>query len=319
MGLKPGSLIKANGEWLRENDYIQSASRLFFAVQQNNGEFCVYRGSGPEDRHGKLWGTGATSSGGEFFAAQQGDGNFCVYKGTGPAVNRGFVWGSMKTGPAGDYFAILQDDGNFCVYKGTGPSDNRGFVWASMKTDLLSDFQIDRIDYHVARAQVLKSGSVGLYRQTVTNHTTSPQTSTIAGSETVTETSGWSDSLAISVGVKTSFKCGIPFFAEGKVEISAQATNTYTWNGSESKAKAWSWSTPVTVPPGGVSSVIVTATMSTIAVPYTATGTAVFKSGEKVAGQITGLYTGDNSHDLTVTFAHLDPVSGHVHVDNADQ
>jgi hypothetical protein len=318
MGLKPGSLIRAN-EYLKVNDYIQSASRMFFAIQQSDGNFCVYHGSGPQDQQSWLWGTQATGPGGEYFAAQQRDGNFCVYRGADPAHQGNFLWGSMATGPEGDYFAALQDDGNFCVYKGTGPGDNRGFVWASMKTDLISDFQISKIDYDVAHAEVLQSGPAELYRQTVTNRTTSAQTSTVSGSETVTETSGWSDSLGFKVGVKTSFETGIPFVAEGKVEVSAEVSNTYTWNGSQSTAKTWAFSTPVTVPPGGVSSVIITATMSTIAVPYTATGTAVFKSGAKVAGQITGLYTGTNSHDLTVTFASLNPASDRVLVDSAAQ
>jgi hypothetical protein len=188
-----------------------------------------------------------------------------------------------------------------------------------MKTDLISDFEISKIDYDVANAQVLQSGPAELYRQTVTNRTTQAQTSTISGSETVTETSGWSDSLSIKVGVKTSFKTGVPIIAEGKVEVSAEISNTYTWSGSESRSKTWSFSSPVTVPPGGVSTVLVTATMSTIAVPYTATGMAVFKSGERVAGQITGVYTGTNSHDLTVTFVKLNQASGRVLVDSVPQ
>jgi hypothetical protein len=318
MGLKPGSCIRTN-DYLKVGDYIQSPSHMFFAIQQSDGNFCVYHGPGPQDQHGWLWGTQVTGPGGEFFAVQQGDGNFCVYRGADLAHQQSALWCSMATGPGGDYFAILQDDGNFCVYKGTGPGDNRGFVWASMKTDLISDFQISKIDYDVAHAAVLQSGPAELYRQTVTNRTTSAQTSTVSGSETVTETSGWSDSLGFKVGVKTSFETGIPFVAEGKVEVSAEVSNTYTWNGSQSTAKTWAFSTPVTVPPGGVSSVIITATMSTIAVPYTATGTAVFKSGAKVAGQITGLYTGTNSHDLTVTFASLNPASDRVLVDSAAQ
>jgi hypothetical protein len=309
--------MKAN-DYLKVNDYIQSSSRMFFAIQQGDGNFCVYHGSGPEDQHGWLWGTQATSAGGQFHAVVQRDANFCTYPGSDPPAQHRPIWCSMATGPEGDYFGILQDDGNFCVYKGTGPGDNRGFVWASNATDSISDFEIRSIDYDVTHAQVLKAGPAELYRQTVTNRTTSAQSSTIAGSETVTETSGWSDSLAIKVGVKTSFKCGIPLIADGKVEVSAEVSNTYTWSGSESRAKTWSFSTPVTVPPGGVSTVIVSATLSTIAVPYTARGTAVFRSGEKVDGQITGLYTGTNSHDLTVTFASLDP-SGQMRVDSVPQ
>ena len=54
--------------------------------------------------------------------------------------------------------------------------------------------------------------------------------------------------------------------------------------------------------------------MSTIAVPYTLTGTFVFKSGARMPGTMRGLYTGTNSHDLTVTYATLTPGSNLVSV-----
>jgi hypothetical protein len=63
-----------------------------------------------------------------------------------------------------------------------------------------------------------------------------------------------------------------------------------------------------------MASVIVSTTLSTIAVPYTLTGTFVFKSGTRMPGTVTGLYTGSNSHDLTVTYATLDPTSGQLAV-----
>lgn len=239
MGLKSGSIIKT-GEYLKVNDYIASPSDLFFAIQQG--------------------------------------------------------------------------DGNFCVYRGTGPADNQGFMWASMVTDPISDFQISHIDYDVANAQILESGPAELTSETVTNQTTVSQTSTVAGSETVTETSGWSNSLAISVGVKSTFECSIPFVGGAKIEVSAQVTDTYTWNGSNSRSKTWSWSTPVTVPPGGVTTAIIAATVSTIAVPYTLSGTAVFKSGVKMPAQLKGVYTGTNSHNVTVKFVSLGPSTGELTV-----
>jgi hypothetical protein len=74
-----------------------------------------------------------TSDNGKFIAVVQEDGNFCVYNGTGP--DDPSRWCSMATAPKGDFFAILQpEDGNFCVYKGTGPNDNQGYVWGTQAT-----------------------------------------------------------------------------------------------------------------------------------------------------------------------------------------
>lgn len=303
-----GSFL-TTGQLLTTSDYLVSTNGLFFAIIQSDGNFCVYRGSGPGDNHGYLWGTQQLADGGQFFAIVQADGNFAVYKGTGPSDNRGYVWSLAKTAPGGQFFAVMQNDGNFCLYKGTGPADNHGFVWGTMAIDPVEDMQIASVEYDVAAAKVLQSGPAELYRQTVRNNTTQAQTSSITGSATVSETSGWSDSLAVKVGVSTSFKTGVPFIAEGKIQVSLEVTNTYTWNGSTTTTKTWGFNTPVNVPPHTVIVGLVSATLSTIAVPYTLHGIFLLKSGAKIPGVVSGIYTGTNSHDLTVTFVQQDPVS----------
>jgi hypothetical protein len=63
----------------------------------------------------------------------QGDGNFCVYRGTGPTANRGFCWStntySKGTAP---FAAVLGTDGNFQV----GGSFQNGQVTATWKTTM---------------------------------------------------------------------------------------------------------------------------------------------------------------------------------------
>jgi hypothetical protein len=75
----------------------------------------------------------------DHFAIMQGDGNFCVYKGTGPGDNKGYVWCSGKAPGKGQYFATMQGDANFCVYRGSGPADNKGLVWCTMSNRGTSD------------------------------------------------------------------------------------------------------------------------------------------------------------------------------------
>ena len=303
-----GTFITLN-QILATNDYLVSNNRAFFAIMQGDGNLCVYRGAGPAAQKGFLWGAlNHSQPAGNYYTIMQGDGNLCVYKGT-PDARQGFVWGSLKQGqPEQAYFAILQDDGNLCVYKGT-PDNNQGFVWASMALDPVVDIEISAIDYDVASAKIIKTTPADLYRQSVVNNTTQTQTSSISGSESVTETSGWSDSLAVKVGVSTSFKTGIPFIAEGKITVSLDVTNTYTWNGSTSRTKTWSFNTPVSVPANTTYVALIAATVTTISVPYTMTGTLILKSGARVPGIINGLYTGSNSHDLTVTYIKQDPVT----------
>jgi hypothetical protein len=125
------SMLKA-GEFLKTNEYLVSAQKGFFAIVQGDGNFCVYRGSGPRDNKGFAYCSQSAQGAGAYFATMQADGNFCVYRGTGPGDNKGFVNCTGSASGAGQYFAIMQDDGNFAVYRGTGPGDNKGRVWDSM-------------------------------------------------------------------------------------------------------------------------------------------------------------------------------------------
>lgn len=70
------------------------------------------------------------SSNKEYFAIMQGDGNFVIYKGSGPNNNKGVVWDTSTVGE--ESYAIMQSDGNFVIYKGSGPDNNKGDVWATM-------------------------------------------------------------------------------------------------------------------------------------------------------------------------------------------
>jgi hypothetical protein len=297
-----GTYLRTN-EYLGTDDYLVAANGLFFAIMQADGNFCVYRGSGPADNRGWLWGsqvTDATTT--SFFAIAQADGNFCVYRGTGPADNRGWLWGSQVTATADAFFAIVQDDGNFCVYKGQDPAHNQGYVWGTQATDPVVDVEISSITYDFTNVVRVHDGISTLYRQAVTNQTAQPQTSFITGSEAVTETSGWASSFAVKAGASTTFKGGVPLVGEASVTLSVDLTYTYTWNGSVSRARTWGFNTPVTVPPHSAANCLVAVGTSTISVPYTLTGTFILKSGARIPGSLRGTYTGTNSHDLEVTF-----------------
>jgi hypothetical protein len=135
---RKAALLSA-GQFLGTGRYLLADNGAFFAVMQDDGNLCVYKGS-PADKKAFVWGSaqvgGYQTAGGSYFAAMQDDGNLCVYKGS-PADNKGFLWGSVQDGgyqtAGGSYFAVMQDDGNLCVYKGS-PADNKNFVWGSVQS-----------------------------------------------------------------------------------------------------------------------------------------------------------------------------------------
>ncbi len=54
---------------------------------------------------------------------------------------------------------------------------------------------------------------------------------------TVSETKEWGNSTSVELGVKTEVKSGVPFLAEGKVEISATVNNTFNFGQSSTVEK----------------------------------------------------------------------------------
>lgn len=119
-------------QMIKTGDMLVSANHKYYAIMQNDGNFVVYKGSGPDHRERFIWGTSTTATGGTFFALMQGDGNLVVYKGASLQDAQGVMWESKQNQPGyHPYFAIMQDDGNFAIYKGKSLEDQTGLVWCS--------------------------------------------------------------------------------------------------------------------------------------------------------------------------------------------
>jgi hypothetical protein len=66
-----------------------------------------------------------------YFAIMQSDGNFCVYRGTGPADNHGHCWSTNTYGKGSQpYAAMLHTDGNFHV-GGSYQSGTMTVLWTT--------------------------------------------------------------------------------------------------------------------------------------------------------------------------------------------
>ena len=70
----------------------------------------------------------------QFYLTMQQDGNLVVYRGSGPNDNRGFVWGSVQDGGytprIGDYILVVDDNGTIgvCHYNNSEACD---YIWSS--------------------------------------------------------------------------------------------------------------------------------------------------------------------------------------------
>jgi hypothetical protein len=292
MALRQGNVLLP-GQILSSGDWMQSASGFYFLILQSDGNLITGRGPGPSDPNGVLWATDKYGPQSNFYLKVQTDGNFIVARGTGPGDDHGAWWATNKYGPPDDFFAIIQDDGNLVVYRGT-PTNVRGVWWATNQYDPIARFQPAQLNYDLANAQILSDTPMELDTETQTNETDVTQSTTISGSTSVTETSGWSDSLAEHVGVNTQFHVGIPVLVGGNIGLSVDVTHTYTSSGSQSTQHTWSWSQTIAVPAHKKVTATVNVGIGDIQVPYTVDGTVVFTSGAKIVGTGRGTYRGTN-------------------------
>jgi hypothetical protein len=304
------------GQCLNVGDYLLSDNNAYFAIMQSNGQLAVYRGTGPADNHGNIWASpGGIKGSDAFFAIMQSNGQLAVYRGTGPADNHGNVWASpiSTTLPSRKSFVIIEDDGNFTVYAGSDPADNHGLLWCTGFSDpVVEIIEVSDIQYDLQHVKVLSSGLAPLDHLTYPNISDITVHQAIKKSESVTETSGWSDSLGMKIGASTTVKVsiGIPrISAEGSITMSAEVNNTYTWNGSTSVTKSMEIDTSIDVPPFRTMVVFISTSVSIISVPYKLTGIGLLKSGSKTSVVAYGVYTGTDSKDITITTSSLNPIN----------
>jgi hypothetical protein len=126
-GKARGSYI-TTGATLGVNDYLVSENKNFFAVQQADGNLCVYHGDSPAHQFSSaLWCHQHVAPGGVFTTAVQGDGNLCTYPGA-TAAGRA-IWCSNAVATSKQFFVVMQDDANLCVFAGPDPKNDWGVLW----------------------------------------------------------------------------------------------------------------------------------------------------------------------------------------------
>jgi hypothetical protein len=165
---------------------------------------------------------------------------------------------------------------------------------------------MSQITYDLKAAKILGSEPLTVLTLEAKNDTDREQTPQISGTYTLSRTSGWSNALAVKVGIKVSGETGVPFVAAGKVELSTETQNTYTWNGSKTESESYSFSAPLKLGPHEHGKVVVTATETRINVPYSGTGELRFKSGRRYSRRVEGMYEGKNGHSVYAEYTSGD-------------
>lgn len=119
----PFGTIRTEREALLIGQYIQSPGKVAYAVQQADGNLCVYRGTPAAPRSGS-WCHHRVSRDTYFATAVQKNGELCSI-----ASQNRKTWCSGYSAEGGPmFFMAVTDDANLCVYRGR-PGAVTGTVW----------------------------------------------------------------------------------------------------------------------------------------------------------------------------------------------
>jgi len=106
------------------------------------------------------------------------------------------------------------------------------------------------VNFYVDQGKIMSITPEVLAEQTLRNSSSVTQSMTFQVSETVTETSTFSNSWGGSLKVGAQIKCGLPFVASKKISTELTVSNTHIWGKTETISKKVTSSFPLVAPPG---------------------------------------------------------------------
>ncbi len=150
-GYQPSVVLKP-GQKLKANDFVVSKHKKCFCIMQNDGNFVIYKGSGPDDNRGFIWGTGTGGNNGDYFAQLTQKGHLEIYSKNQSGKNKACIWSSETASGLSkgdylnspgiplpdnmydkpekpDYKVVLWDDGNLWSFSGE-IEHNTGIKWS---------------------------------------------------------------------------------------------------------------------------------------------------------------------------------------------
>ncbi|MEA5534827.1 ETX/MTX2 family pore-forming toxin [Crocosphaera sp. XPORK-15E] len=171
-----------------------------------------------------------------------------------------------------------------------------------VKNDI-TQLNIEHIDYNLVPTSEtnLKVEALDFIR--IDNQSDISQTSSITHTRSVNASNNWSHNVGAKVGVSTSIKTGIPFIAEGKVDVSLEASYNYTWGGTLETSDSFEYTATATVPPHSEIEAQVLVTQTKFDLTYTAQASATWANGMTMSGVIHGTYEGIHSHDVQIDYS----------------
>ncbi|KAI3834160.1 hypothetical protein MKW98_018210 [Papaver atlanticum] len=166
--------------------------------------------------------------------------------------------------------------------------------------------KIENVRYHLTDAKLYNEKSVALITDDSSNRTQHPLTSQLNLKTTVSNTTNWSTSVPLKVGVKMIGTLGVPLISLGSLEISAEGAKSWNWGEMKTESLEVGSVRTVTVPPMSRVKVSLMATRLSYDIPFSYTQYDVLKDGStKVSEKNDGVFTRNNGYGYRYEAAPL--------------
>ncbi|PWA24186.1 hypothetical protein CCH79_00016246 [Gambusia affinis] len=167
---------------------------------------------------------------------------------------------------------------------------------------------VDRIDY-ICKVGCHSDPPKTLKTSTARNLSLMNVTKTVSLTETTTDERRWDSSNSFTVGIRTSIKTGIPFVAEGQIEVNAETTHSFSRGNSWTEQISHSFTLELTVPPNHSCTVKMVGYRYNMDIPFTARLQRTYEDGETKSLTISGNYHGVQVGDIEAEVEKCKPLS----------
>ncbi|XP_022145233.1 uncharacterized protein LOC111014736 [Momordica charantia] len=131
--------------------------------------------------------------------------------------------------------------------------------------------KIYNVNFRLSDARIYDQTVMLMATATATNKTQASNTVNLKLSYTDTKSSTWTSSISMKLGIATTIETGVPFIADGKIEVSAEFSGGYEWGKTKTSSKTLEIAYDVSVPPMTTIIVSLLATKGTCDIPYSYT------------------------------------------------
>ncbi|KAL5726955.1 hypothetical protein ACHQM5_000196 [Ranunculus cassubicifolius] len=157
--------------------------------------------------------------------------------------------------------------------------------------------RINNVRYHLTDVRLYNEKTVALITDDSSNKTTHDLTSTLNLKTTVSDTTNWSTSVSLKLGIKTTATIGIPLIASGQIEISAEVTGSMNWGETKTESQEVGSEKTIVVPAMTRVKASLMGTRVSYDVPFSYTQYDVLTDGStKVYEKNDGVFTADNGY-----------------------